>query len=106
MYSTMYPDIANAARNVRLFTNTMPYYSSVYSPPGFQETYDEAMGTFDPKKLRDLTQKMFRILYDSAMVTPMFIETQLAAQTKKVHDTGWCEIAFNTFTPENAWLSK
>ncbi|MFC1533697.1 ABC transporter substrate-binding protein [Thermodesulfobacteriota bacterium] len=106
MFGTVSPNIPNAATNVRILTSSMPYNKPMYRAPGFEESFDKAVMTPDPKELRNITQRMFRLIYDTCMVSPLWVETQIAAQMKKVHDTGWCTIRFNTFTPETAWLSK
>jgi ABC-type transport system substrate-binding protein len=106
MYGTIGVDNAPATTNLRLLTSAMPYNKPAYHPPGFEDLYNKIMASYDLKKQRDMTQEIYRMVYDSAMITPLWVETQLAAQTKKVHDTYWCEIFFNTFDPSKAWLSK
>ncbi|MFC1535335.1 ABC transporter substrate-binding protein [Thermodesulfobacteriota bacterium] len=106
MFGTVSPFVNNAALNVAILTNSRPYNKPMYRAPGFQESYDKAVQTPDPKELLNITQRMYRLIYDTCMVSPLWIETQVAAQTKKVHDTGWCAIRYNTFTPETGWLSK
>ncbi|MBN2059086.1 MAG: hypothetical protein JW882_01605, partial [Deltaproteobacteria bacterium] len=94
------------ASNLRIITTKMPYNKPVYSPPGFEETFDKAVGTWDPEEENRLTEKLYRMVYEESMIIPLWRETQLAAQTKNVHDSGWCAVASTAWYPENAWLSK
>ncbi|MBN1847999.1 MAG: ABC transporter substrate-binding protein [Deltaproteobacteria bacterium] len=106
MYGTIGPRPYTIANNLGILTSKMPYNKPVYLPAGFEETLDKALATWDPDVERELTQKLYRMAYDNAMITPLWVEMQLGAHTKQIHNSGWCEVISTVWYPENAWLSK
>ncbi|MFC1535025.1 ABC transporter substrate-binding protein [Thermodesulfobacteriota bacterium] len=106
MYGTIGARTYTVANNLGIITSTMPYNKPVYLPPGFEDTFDKALGTWDPDEERKHTQKLYRTVHDEAMIIPLWLETQLGAKTKEVHDSGWCEVGSTVWYSDKAWLSK
>ncbi|MFC1820002.1 ABC transporter substrate-binding protein [Thermodesulfobacteriota bacterium] len=91
---------------IRGLSGLYPRDKSVYRPAGFLETFNRAASALNPDEENKYTEELYRMAYDESMAIPLWVEMQLAAQTKKVHDSGWCEVSPITWYPENAWLSK
>lgn len=105
MFATMNVT-TNGPLNVRLQTGHWPYFKSIFSPPNFDENWDASMATFDDKEIAEYTKRIYNQIYNYATVIPLYVQTQIGVQTKKVHDTGWCTVDFSYISPANAWLSK
>jgi ABC-type transport system substrate-binding protein len=78
---------------------------SIFRAPGFQQTLEQAIAEPNPEIHRGLMQKLVRMMYDEAMVTPLWATSDICVMQQSVQDVdilgpsaGW--------TPGNVWLSK
>lgn len=82
------------------------YNKSMIRPPGFQDAIEDAIAEPDNDKRKEYVQKCVKILYDEAMIVPLYTYPQIVAMQKNVHDTGLCEVGKFLWTPADTWLSK
>lgn len=82
------------------------YNKSMIRPPGFQEAIENAIASFDPVKRKEHVQTIVKMMYDEAMIVPLYVYPQIFAMQKNVHDTGLCEVGKFLWTPADTWLSR
>jgi peptide/nickel transport system substrate-binding protein len=81
-------------------------YNSVYRPDGWQAKLDAMGAQPDDKKRAAQMQEMMQILFDQAMVIPLWSAPMLGAQDKTVHDLHMGEGHQMYYDSAHAWLSK
>ena len=83
-------------------------FVSTTRPDGFGDLLNQAAAAMDMTTMAQLYQKINMMIYDNAMVIPLWVAPQqLYAQQTYVHDANLYSTGaqFN-WTPEKAWLSK
>jgi peptide/nickel transport system substrate-binding protein len=82
------------------------YNKSMIRPPGFQEAIENAAVESDPDKRKEFVQSIVKMMYEEAMIAPLYTYPQIVAMQKNVHNTGLCEVGKFLWTPADTWISK
>jgi ABC-type transport system substrate-binding protein len=81
---------------------------SALKPPGFQDMLDKSIATRDPAERKMLSQKIIKMIYDEAIMVPLYSEPRIAAMSPKLHGIRFYYDTPHPFIwyPADAWLSK
>jgi peptide/nickel transport system substrate-binding protein len=85
-----------------------PSYKSMIYPEDFIQALKMATAASNQEDKQKYTQEASKLMIDKyCLITPIYVNYQLFAGTKAVHDHGILNVAdINAFTPETAWLDK
>jgi ABC-type transport system substrate-binding protein len=79
---------------------------SIKRTPELDAVLIKAQSVPDFETQKALTQKAAKMIYDDAIMIPLWIWSRLTVAYSNVHDTGFDEGNGETWTSANAWLSK
>ncbi len=85
--------------------NTSGYYVSTLRPPAWQPAMDQSMAARDMTTRTPLMAQMLKIASDEAMVTPLWVTSDIGAEVKGL-TTDYLAYHHVQWKPGEAWLSK
>jgi peptide/nickel transport system substrate-binding protein len=96
----------NFAASFRMYA--IDDFVSLMKPAGFLDLLDDALKkATDPGTQKALNQKLNRMIFDEAMVIPLWFNGDTFALSKNVHDAGFnYSTSWVPWLPADAWLSK
>jgi ABC-type transport system substrate-binding protein len=106
MFVSQRAEISFTSELSRLFKTGAVRFPCLKRTPELDAVFDKAQSVSEFETQKALTQKAARMIYDDAIMTPLWIHSQLTVMYNTVHDTGFGEGNGKTWIPAMAWLSE
>jgi peptide/nickel transport system substrate-binding protein len=98
------PEIMDSMQQILLYNSVK--FPAMARSPGLEDLFDKAHQATDVKSKNDILQKMQKLMVDdNCMAAFLYIEGDISAKYKYVHDDWWNEAA-NGYVSGAAWLDK
>ena len=81
-------------------------YFSMLRPPEMADLYQKAFGAPDFDAQKTYTEQIVKLIYDEAMITPLWVTPTMSIKNKNIKDDQMCNFSHYIWYPGNAWISK